>query len=61
VRPKSLLFPQHQNYSHVCRGADALSQSPADAHGDHQPTSTIVCAQLLDPRWKLEMEAMAAQ
>jgi 2-iminobutanoate/2-iminopropanoate deaminase len=28
--------------------------------GDHAPASTVVCAQLLDPRWKLEMEAMAA-
>jgi enamine deaminase RidA (YjgF/YER057c/UK114 family) len=29
--------------------------------GDHQPASTVVCCQLLDPRWKLEMEAMAAK
>ncbi len=29
--------------------------------GDHQPALTVVCAQLLDPRWKLEMEAMAAE
>jgi len=28
--------------------------------GDHQPTLTVVCAQLLDPKWKLEVEAMAA-
>lgn len=28
--------------------------------GDHQPALTVVCAQLLDPRWKLEIEAMAA-
>jgi 2-iminobutanoate/2-iminopropanoate deaminase len=28
--------------------------------GDHQTASTVVCAQLLDPRWKLEIEAMAA-
>lgn len=28
--------------------------------GDHRPSSTVVCCQLLDPRWKLEMEAMAA-
>jgi 2-iminobutanoate/2-iminopropanoate deaminase len=28
--------------------------------GDHMPASTVVCAQLLDPRWKLEVEAMAA-
>lgn len=29
--------------------------------GDHQTALTVVCAQLLDPRWKLEMEAMAAE
>jgi enamine deaminase RidA (YjgF/YER057c/UK114 family) len=28
--------------------------------GDHRPSSTVVCCQLLDPRWKLEVEAMAA-
>jgi 2-iminobutanoate/2-iminopropanoate deaminase len=28
--------------------------------GTHQPSSTVVCCQLLDPRWKLEIEAMAA-
>jgi 2-iminobutanoate/2-iminopropanoate deaminase len=29
--------------------------------GDHQPTLTVVCCQLLDPKWKLEIEAMAAK
>ncbi len=29
--------------------------------GNHSPASTVVCAQLLDPRWKLELEAMAAE
>jgi enamine deaminase RidA (YjgF/YER057c/UK114 family) len=29
--------------------------------GDHQPASTVVCCQLLDPAWKIELEAMAAQ
>ncbi|HET8839817.1 MAG TPA: RidA family protein [Ktedonobacteraceae bacterium] len=29
--------------------------------GDHCPSSTVVCCQLLDPQWKLEMEAMAAK
>lgn len=28
--------------------------------GTHEPSSTVVCCQLLDPRWKLEVEAMAA-
>jgi 2-iminobutanoate/2-iminopropanoate deaminase len=29
--------------------------------GDHQVASTVICAQLLDPYWKLEIEAMAAE
>ncbi len=28
--------------------------------GAHRPASTVICCQLLDPRWKLEVEAMAA-
>jgi 2-iminobutanoate/2-iminopropanoate deaminase len=28
--------------------------------GTHQPSSTVICCQLLDPKWKLEVEAMAA-
>jgi enamine deaminase RidA (YjgF/YER057c/UK114 family) len=26
----------------------------------HRPASTVVCCRLLEPRWKLEVEAMAA-
>jgi enamine deaminase RidA (YjgF/YER057c/UK114 family) len=29
--------------------------------GHHAPALTVVCAQLLDPKWKLELEAMAAE
>lgn len=29
--------------------------------GDHRPALTVVCSQLLDPTWKLELEAMAAK
>lgn len=29
--------------------------------GSHEPASTVVCCQLLDPHWKLEVEAMAAE
>ena len=29
--------------------------------GTHRPALTVVCCRLLDPRWKLEVEAMAAQ
>jgi 2-iminobutanoate/2-iminopropanoate deaminase len=28
---------------------------------NHAPALTVVCAQLIDPRWKLELEAMAAE
>ena len=28
--------------------------------GDNQPASTVVCCQLLEPKWKLEIEAVAA-
>src|SRR5262245_28514453 len=29
--------------------------------GNHRPAGTVVCCQLLDPRWKLEVEAVAAK
>jgi 2-iminobutanoate/2-iminopropanoate deaminase len=29
--------------------------------GHHEPASTVICCQLLDPHWKIEMEAMAAE
>jgi len=29
--------------------------------GDHRTSSTVVCCRLLDPTWKLEVEAMAAK
>ncbi|HZE82998.1 MAG TPA: RidA family protein [Puia sp.] len=29
--------------------------------GSHRPASTVVCCQLLDPKWKLEVEAVAAK
>lgn len=28
--------------------------------GNHRPASTVVCSQLLDAKWKLEIEAVAA-
>jgi 2-iminobutanoate/2-iminopropanoate deaminase len=28
--------------------------------GAHRPALTVICCQLLDPKWKLELEAMAA-
>ena len=29
--------------------------------GTHQPALTVICCQLLDPNWKLGVEAMAAE
>jgi 2-iminobutanoate/2-iminopropanoate deaminase len=29
--------------------------------GDNHPTLTVICCQLLDPKWKLEIEAIAAK
>jgi 2-iminobutanoate/2-iminopropanoate deaminase len=29
--------------------------------GNHRPASTVICCQLLGPKWKLEIEAMAAK
>ncbi|MEO8636664.1 MAG: RidA family protein [Gemmatimonadales bacterium] len=29
--------------------------------GTHQPALTVICCQLLDPQWKLEIEAVAAR
>lgn len=28
---------------------------------NNQPASTVICCQLLDPKWKLEIEAMASK
>jgi len=29
--------------------------------GQHQPALTVICCQLLEPKWKLEIEAVAAE
>lgn len=29
--------------------------------GDNEPASTVICCQLLDTTWKLEIEAVAAK
>ena len=29
--------------------------------GDHRPASTVVCCTMLEPAWKLELEAVAAK
>jgi 2-iminobutanoate/2-iminopropanoate deaminase len=39
---------------------EANAQMRARQLGTHRVASTVVCCQLLEPRWKLEVEAMAA-
>lgn len=39
---------------------DANVRMRAKYLGDHEAASTVVCCGLLDPKWKLEIEAMAA-
>lgn len=29
--------------------------------GNHKPASTVICCQLLEPKWKLEVEVVAAK
>jgi enamine deaminase RidA (YjgF/YER057c/UK114 family) len=29
--------------------------------GAHEPASTVICCQLLDPKWKIELEAIAME
>jgi len=40
---------------------EASTQMRMKYLGDHRPAVTVVCCQLLDPSWKLEIEAMAAK
>lgn len=39
--------------------ADAVGRAHAAVFGDVRPAATMVVASLLDPRWKVEMEAEA--
>jgi 2-iminobutanoate/2-iminopropanoate deaminase len=39
---------------------EANAQMRVKHLGTHEPSSTVICCQLLDPKWKLEIEAMAA-
>ena len=59
------LFPQDRCYSHAIeiRGNARLPNVHMRVKilGTHEPASTVVCCQLLDPKWKLEIEAMAAR
>jgi|SRR4051812_44970421 2-iminobutanoate/2-iminopropanoate deaminase len=39
---------------------DANGRMRAEQLGSHRVASTVVCCRLLDPKWKLEVEAVAA-
>ena len=41
-------------------GDEANVRTSAKHLGAHRPASTVICCQLLDPKWQLEVEAMAA-
>jgi 2-iminobutanoate/2-iminopropanoate deaminase len=66
---RSILDSAGMNLSHIISLRTYLAD-PADDEanvqmrvkylGSHQPASTVICCRLLDPRWKLEIEAMAA-
>ncbi len=38
---------------------DAVGEAHGLAFGDHRPVATMVVCELLDPRWKVEIEAEA--
>jgi hypothetical protein len=50
------VYPPYRAYSH-----EANVRLRVKYLGDHRPSLTVVCAQLLVPEWKLEVEAMAAR
>jgi 2-iminobutanoate/2-iminopropanoate deaminase len=65
----SILKSAGMNYSNLISIRTYLAKPEYDEEnvrlrekylGDHKPASTVVCSQLLDHRWKLEVEAMAA-
>jgi enamine deaminase RidA (YjgF/YER057c/UK114 family) len=54
------VFPPYRCYGHaVAVGANVRLRMKY--LGAHRPALTVVCCRLLDPQWKLEMEAMAAR
>jgi enamine deaminase RidA (YjgF/YER057c/UK114 family) len=42
------------------RDREANTRLRAKYLGEHRPSLTVIACQLLDPKWKLEIEAMAA-
>ena len=66
------LFPQYGNYSHgvevsgdsrilFISGLNGYIAIRREFQKGHQPASTVICCQLLETKWKLEIEAVAAR
>jgi len=55
------LFPQYNNYSHGIEvSGEARLKIRKKYLENTEPSSTVVCCQLLESKWKLEIEAVAA-
>jgi enamine deaminase RidA (YjgF/YER057c/UK114 family) len=49
------LYPPHVNYAHAV-------ETVLRAHlGEHRAARTVICGQLLEPGWLIELEAIAAK
>jgi len=66
------VFPPYRAYAHAVevRGDSRLADPQYDEPnvqlrmkylGTHWVALTVICSKLLDPRWRVEMEAMAAR
>jgi 2-iminobutanoate/2-iminopropanoate deaminase len=66
----ALLESANMNYNNLVSIRTYLAKPEYDSEnvalrvkylGDHDPASTVICCQLLDPNWKIELEAIAME
>lgn len=66
----ALLESANMNYNNLVSIRTYLAKPEYDSEnvalrvkylGDHEPASTVICCQLLDPNWKIELEAVAME
>lgn len=66
----ALLESANMNYNNLVSIRTYLAKPEYDSEnvalrvkylGDHEPASTVICCQLLDPNWKIELEAIAME
>lgn len=66
----TLLESANMNYNNLVSIRTYLAKPEYDSEnvalrvkylGDHEPASTVICCQLLDPSWKIELEAIAME